>query len=149
MIVDRWRSVVCLTVAVSVIFASIGPNIAFGQQARVTDEQIQSAIDRGVEAILSRQQDDGLWSKDGKHTHYGRMYPGSMEVCAMLALAYAGVPMSDEKMQKGFDAMLEVRMLHTYTVSFRLMIMAKLFNKLDRERQMKARHVAQRDVNFL
>lgn len=149
MIVGRWRNAVCLTIAVSVIFASVGPDIAAGQQARVTDEQIQSAIDRGVEAILALQQDDGLWSKDGKHTHYGRMYPGSMEVCAMLALAYAGVSMNDEKMQKGFDALLEIEMMHTYTVSFRLIVLAKLFDKLDRNQQMKARHVAQRDVNFL
>lgn len=123
--------------------ASAGP-----AAAQVTDEQVTAAVDRGVAALLKAQTDKGWWSEWGIWSR-NRKFAGGAEVYAMLALAYADVPLTNEKMKKGFDALLEFKMGHTYVAAARIMVIAKLLPKLDRELAERARAVMKDDVNFL
>jgi hypothetical protein len=118
-------------------------------QAAVTDEEIQKSIDRGVAALLAGQNDRGLWSADGVFTFNQVAFPGGNESSAMLALAYAGVSMDDPKMQKGFDALMQIKMEFTYTCSMRILVIAKLLPKLDKRREAVARQVLKQDAAFL
>ena len=123
--------------------------VAAPAAAQVTDEQVSASIDRGVKFLLNAQQDDGLWSPGGVRTQYSKYYIGADEVCAMLSLAYAGVSMTEPKMQKGFDALLDLPMLHTYTRSLRILTIAKILPHLRREQAEKARQVMKADAQFL
>ncbi len=145
---QRYHSTALAALALLLVTV-FSPEVALGQSDRVTDEQIQAAIDRGVEALLAAQKDNGWWSDSGSYTLSSHVYAGGNEVCAMLALAYAGVPMTNEKMQKGFDELLKFDMLQTYNSAFRLMVITKLYNKLDRDRQAAALRVAMRDASFI
>ncbi|MBN2584083.1 MAG: DUF4159 domain-containing protein [Planctomycetes bacterium] len=127
--------------------------LVFGSIAaaeRPTDEQVTSAIDRGVQALLAAQNDKGWWSDNGtyKWRDEGGM-AGGYEVCAMLALAYAGVSMNDPKMAKGFDELLKFDMHYTYTCSLRIMTISKLLPKLPRELRSRALEVLKKDAEFL
>jgi hypothetical protein len=119
-------------------------------QAQVTDEQVSAAIERGVKFFLDAQRDDGRWSEgDTSLPQFGHYYIGSNEVCAMLSLAYAGVSMNDPKMEKGFNTLLDLPMLHTYSRSLRILVIAKLLPHLRREQAEKARLVMKADAQFL
>jgi hypothetical protein len=112
--------------------------------AKVTDDQIQAAIDQGVEGLLASQNEKGLWSAAGGIEAFNHHYQGGNEVCAMLALAYAGVTLNEPKMKKGLDALLELKLNMTYTCSLRILVLSKLLhNKIDRERRerVKQAHV--------
>ena len=117
--------------------------------AQVTDEQIVTSIERGVQHLLDTQTDQGLWSPDAETRIYSHSYVGPNEVCAMLALAYAGVSMNEPKMQKGFDALLKLEMRHTYVCALRIMVISKLLPKLRREQAARARQVMKTDAAFL
>jgi hypothetical protein len=145
----RSISMVAVIVALALLLV-LQPGAAQAQAARVTDEEIEASIERGVAALLADQRDNGWWSETGLYTPFSsHTYAGGLEVCAMLALAYAGVPMSNEKMAKGFDALMKFEMLQTYNSSFRVLVIAKMFDRLDRQRQTVARAVAQRDIRFI
>jgi len=116
--------------------------------AKVTDEEISAAIDRGVNALLAAQNDKGWWTAKGVQ-HRWFTWQGGWEAYAMLALAYAGVPMSNPKMEKGFEALLKFKMGHTYNAAARIMVISKLLGKLDRETAERARKVMLADVKFL
>ena len=116
--------------------------------AQVTDERVTAAVDRAVAALLKAQTDKGWWSQWGIWSR-NHKYAGGAEVYAMLALAYADVPLSDEKMKKGFDALLEFKMGHTYVAAARIMVIAKLMPRLGRELSERARAVMKLDVAFL
>jgi len=130
-------------------------------QGKVTDEQVETAINRGVEYLLSAQDDNGQWSvwwykdKSGKvvtpGSYMGWNYPyaGGGETCAMLSLAYASVPMSNPKMRKGFDALLEFKMTRTYNCAMRIITLSKLMPKLGREERERAWEVLKSDAAVL
>jgi hypothetical protein len=116
--------------------------------AQLTDEQVTKAVDRGVAGLLKAQNDKGWWTEGGVWSR-NHKYAGGAEVYAMLALAYADVPMSNPKMAKGFDALLEFKMGHTYVAAARIMVLSKLMPRLDRELKDRARAVMKDDVTFL
>jgi Domain of unknown function (DUF4159) len=131
-----------LTVALAVILvAPCRP-----ASAQVTDDKIEAAIEKGVKYFFDLQTDQGWFSGKGI---YSKRYIGGDEVCAMLALAYAGVPISDPRMEKGFKALLKFDMRHTYTRSLRIMVIAKMLPKLRRELASRARKVMKADAAFL
>ena len=119
--------------------------------ARVTDEQIEAAIDHGVQYLLTSQNDKGWWSANAQTSIWTSGIPGcgGNEAYAMLALAYAGVSLNDPKMQKGLDALLELKLYHTYIVPARIMTISKLLHKLDRERRDRAMEVLKADTMML
>lgn len=139
----KWTLAVTAAALVGVLAS---PAIA---AAQVTDDQVQAAIDRGVAALLAAQTDKGWWSPEGTLPLYGNNYIGANEVTAMLALAYADVSMNNPKMEKGFKALLELPLLHTYTRALRIMVLAKLMPKLRREQADGARAFIRLDAKFL
>ncbi|MBN2584018.1 MAG: DUF4159 domain-containing protein [Planctomycetes bacterium] len=122
--------------------------------AEVTDDDIQAAIDRGVAWLWTQQRPNG-WFSDKGWFGYGdnvpedRRTPGAHETMAMLGLTFAGVSVNDPRMLKGFDAMLEFELKHTYTIAPRAMVIARLLKKLDRERREKAWKILKQDVKWL
>ena len=133
------------TVAALLLTVSVLPSSV---SAKVTDEEISASIERGVAHVLSQQTDKGWWSPNGVFG-WGFSFLGGHECCGMLPLAYVGVPMSDPKMRKGFDALLEFNMGYTYTAAVRTMVLSKLLPKLDRELAAKARDIMKKDIRFL
>ena len=117
--------------------------------AQVTDQEIGAAIDRGVAYLLGAQNDQGWWSDDATLMGWNYVHHGGAEACAMLPLAYAGVPMSEPKMKLGFDELLKIKMGRTYNIGFRIMVIAKLLPRLDRERRELAMAVLKADAAML
>ena len=137
-------------VIVLLVSTVLAAGLAGSASAQVTDEEVSASIDRGVQFFLDAQLDNGRWSEgDGVIRTFGHYYIGGNEVCAMLSLAYAGVSMNEPKMQKGFDAMLDLPMLHTYTRSLRILAIAKVLPHLRREQAERARLVMKADAQFL
>jgi len=134
-----------LASSVSLLVALLSSPLA----AQVTDEQIVVSIERGVRHLLDTQTDQGWWTPGAETPVYSRRYVGGNEVCAMLALAYAGVSMNEPKMKKGFDALLKLEMGHTYVCALRIMVIAKVLPKLRREQAALARQVMKKDAAFL
>jgi hypothetical protein len=135
--------------AVSTAIVMLGL-LASPLQAKVTDDQIQKAIDQGVEYLLAAQNDKGWWSEKASFSNTGTNdWPAADEVLAMGALAYADVSMRDEKMKKGFKALLELRPVHTYTTALRIIALSKLLHRLDREQHELAMKVIKSDALFL
>jgi hypothetical protein len=60
--------------------------------AEITDEQVRTAIDRGVEFLRSQQRADGSWRENTQ-------YPGGISALCVLSLLSAGVEPADPKMQ--------------------------------------------------
>jgi len=122
--------------------------------ADVTDDDIQQSIDKAVAWMFTQQRPNG-WFSDTGWFGYGpnppvdRRVPGGYETMAMLGLTFAPVKISDERMKKGFDAILAMELKHTYTIAPRIMVISRLLKKLDRERQERAMAVLKKDVQWM
>jgi hypothetical protein len=133
-------------VLAAVVFLSGGP-----AAAKVTDEQIQKAIDQGVQFLLNGQDDKGLWSPNGVFRFQASTsdWPAASEALAMGALAYADVSMNDEKMKKGFKTLISLRPINTYVAALRIIALSKLLHRLGREPHELAMKCIKEDVAFL
>jgi hypothetical protein len=146
---DTRRIGTWLVVTVAVLGAT-APTV----RGQVTDDAIQGAIDRGVAWLWTQQRPNG-WFSDKGWFGYGedvaedRQTPGAHETMAMLGLTFAGVSVGDPRMIKGFDAMLDFELLHTYTIAPRVMVISRLLKKLDRERRERAWAILKKDVKWL
>jgi Domain of unknown function (DUF4159) len=128
--------------------------LALPAEAAVTDDDIQQAIDKGVEWLFSRQKDNGWFSPKGYFSFRepppeGKAIIGGLEAMAMLALTFAPVDIKDERMLKGFDALLKFDMKHLYARAPRVMVICRLLNKLDRERRERAVAVLKQDIAWI
>ena len=122
-------------------------------RAEVTDDDIQKAIDRGVAYLFTQQRDNGWfsagWFGYGPNPPEANRMPGGIEAMAMLGLTFAPVSIKDERMLKGFDALLKIEMRDLYCIAPRVMIICRLLNKLDRERRELAVVVLKKDLEWI
>ena len=136
----------------SVLLAA-GP--AAPARAEITDDDVQASIDRGVAWLFSQQTDKGWFSQKGYFAYQAdptpnQKYLGGLEAMAMLALTFAPVDIKkDDRMMKGFDALLEFDMNQLYCRAPRVMVISRLLNKLDRERRERALAVLKADVAWI
>ncbi len=142
------RLVLVMVAAMVMVLSSVAP--ASGQD--VTAEQVDAAIDRGVEYLLGRQRDNGQWSGHdySKPLPDTVRYPGQDEVVAMAALAYAERSLKNPKVKAGFDALLQLPLEKTYTLGVRMIAVAEFYRHEKDERQRALMRVSlQRDAQKL
>ena len=131
---------------VSVAVCGLGCSLALA----ATDDEIDTAINRGVEFMLNQQKPNGLYSDDpNKDWRPGGVMRGGEDSWVLVALAYAGLEMKRESMQKAVSAILPVEMDKTYAVSARIIALCHLFHQMDRERQPLVRAVIVKDLTWL
>lgn len=83
-------------------------------RAEITAEQVNAAIQRGVE-YLQREQKDGHW-----HDPVG--YPGGITSICTLALLNCGVPAKDESVQNAVNYLRKIKPQMTYSTSLQTMV---------------------------
>ncbi|MBN2583058.1 MAG: DUF4159 domain-containing protein [Planctomycetes bacterium] len=120
--------------------------------AAATDEEIQAAIDRGAQYLLSIQQANGWFTP----TAEVRWVPagaaplvGTQEAMALLGLAYADVDVRRDEVRRGIEALLQFDMQHVYSVGARIMALSKYYRKMDRELRERVRPVIKNDLVWL
>jgi len=118
--------------------------------ARPTDEQVEQAIQRGIDYLWSLQQPDGSFSTDHKlwWTATGS-YDHGCEAIACMALAVAGVPLTDERMKKAIDYIVAAESDFTYVRACRVVTLARLLNRKDREPDPRFKAVLDADAKWL
>lgn len=89
--------------------------------ARVTDEQVDAAIRKGLAYLYHAQRDAGTW--DSK---YARQFMGGTESLVMLAALYAGEDPNKPALKKALDYVNKIEMDSVYTRSVRAMAYARL-----------------------
>jgi len=119
--------------------------------AEVTDDEVQAAIDRGVQYLLGQQRPNGLFTDTGeiRWDPAGRPIRGANECWVMVGLAFAGLDMDNEVMKKGFETMLKLDLDMTYAVAPRVIAIARMYRKLRPEPKELAKAVMKRDLAWL
>ncbi|QGJ72284.1 Prenyltransferase/squalene oxidase [Planctomycetales bacterium 10988] len=98
----------------SFLFAPVQKS-AYGQGFDLKPEQVRRAIDRGVDYLVRRQEDDGTW------IHYGD-YEHGQAALTVLALLQAGMSPEDGPVQKTLSYLrTKGRSEKTYTVALETM----------------------------
>lgn len=138
-----------------------GPGTLAAQDAApdtpgVTDEAIDEAVRRGVEALWREQQADGTWphrtqkGADGvERSLTGSRWPPGEHMMAVMALEYAGTPLDDKRFQLALKKMIELETGHTYIRGCRLAALAHYFHRLPTQKRGALRQTMQADVDWL
>jgi len=113
----------------------------------ITAEQIDRAIERGVEGLLKAQRPDGSWGTIGKPGDY-HYYVSGLDACAIMGLAYGDLPVSDERLQKGLKILLAAQTDRNYVFAVRTIALARLYPKLRREQQELVKQRIMADVEW-
>jgi len=144
------RNLQCLAIGCLIVLATACASTA----AEVTDDDIQAAIDRGVEWLWTQQRPNGWFSDKGYFSF--QQNPTDRQKCegahitmAMLGLTFTQVSINDPRMLKSFDAMLKYELSDTYCIAPRMMVISRLLRKLDRERRQRALKVLKADVKWM
>lgn len=134
-----------VTVALVLCLVLAGP-----LAARPTEEQVEQAIQKGIDYLWTIQQPDGSFSPDHKFwwTQTGS-YDHGCEAIACTALAVAGVPLNDERMKKAIDYFIGCKTTFTYVRACRVITLSRLINRKDREPDPRYKAVLEEDVKFL
>jgi len=121
--------------------------LASGTSAAVTEQQIDAAIERGIAYLWTLQRDDGRFKhpRDGEG-HLGHTYVGEQHIMAMLAVAYGGERLTRPEMKKGLKVLLDLKLEQTYTISFRVITVARLYHGADKATQSALRKALKGDV---
>ena len=144
-------------------------------QAQVTAERIDASVARGVELLLKTQRADGGWGdydsgipdfanamrgfgRRGGGRDSGQdpladvgtiVFEHGQTVAALLGLAYSGTDVNDKRLQKALDLTLSVEVTKNYTLSMRVLALARLYDRLPANRQQAVRTVIAKDVAAL
>jgi hypothetical protein len=139
----RWQTLAMAAVVIGLVVAA--PAVA-----RPTDEQVEQAIQRGIDYLWTLQQPDGSFSADHKlwWTQSGA-YDHGCEAIACMALAVAGVPLTDERMKKAIDYIVAADTDFTYIRACRVVTLARLINRKDREPDPRFKAVLDADAKWL
>ncbi|MBN2581755.1 MAG: DUF4159 domain-containing protein [Planctomycetes bacterium] len=151
------RHVVTLFVCAAALLASPAALPAQNKPTvEVTDEAIDQAIDRAIAWLWTQQEPDGKWpykeAPDGKgamRSINGSRWPPGEHCMAMMALEYAGTPLSDERFKKGLKVLLEFELQHNYMISCRLVTLAHLYHRSEKDKRGVIRQVMKKDVDLL
>jgi hypothetical protein len=115
--------------------------------AQEGNEQVDQAVRRGVAFLWGLQGEDGNFTDPQTHNRYlGIDYNGAATVMSMVALAYAGEDLRQEPMKKGLRALAALDLPKTYTLGFRIIALAELYRRADRETKELLRGWLKRDV---
>ena len=117
---------------VAAILTAIGLFVAIAAPvgAEVTAEQVRKAIDRGVNFLLEKQQNDGSWPEMTS-------YRGGVGALCTLALLNAGVKTDDPRMQKALDYLRSIPPQKTYVVALQTMVLARADPNKDRKQILR------------
>jgi hypothetical protein len=115
--------------------------------AKPTDEQVDKAIQKGVDYLWTQQQPDGSFLAD-KTTGW-ETQAGGCEALGMMALAVVGVPMTDARMKKGIDHLVTLPLVATYTRSCRIIALSRVLNHQGREPNPRIKEILAQDVKWL
>ena len=143
------RHVAMAAIVVLGLLAAEGPLAA----QTSLDAEIDAAIEAGLKQIWSTQKDNGLFSDlDPKNPPVGTpgapVYPGDREVMALAVLAYAGESLDKPEMKKALKAVAEIELDKIYTLSFRVIALAKLCEQ-DPKYVPGLRAAIKRDVDLI
>lgn len=94
--------------------------VAFGFATRAawgqTPEQVNRAIDRGVDCLKSKQRINGSWDE------HALFPPGGTTALSLLAMLSCDVPIDDDRVQKGLAYLETVHPDNTYVVALQTMV---------------------------
>ncbi|NIA20769.1 MAG: hypothetical protein GWP05_02105 [Anaerolineaceae bacterium] len=71
-------------------------------QPGFTEQQVDQAIERGIQSLFNLQKADGSWGDVGRPGDY-HYYVSGHDVCAMMGLAYGEVSINNDRLQKGLN----------------------------------------------
>ena len=129
------------------VAVAMAATLAAGVRAwAVTDEDVTRAVDEGRQALLAQQSQDGSWTEE--------KYPGALFACghtemALYTLLYIGEHPNSEAIRNATDAMLARPTDYTYALSWRIMALAKLQEKLTEGLRDRAREELKKSVAVL
>ncbi len=122
----------------------------------VTDDAIDAAIERAIAHLWSQQEADGRWPyKEAPdaggvmRSLTGSRWPPGEHCMVMMALEYAGTPQDDERFKKGLKLLQEFDLKQNYMISCRLVTLAHLFHRSEKEQRGVLRQVMKTDVDQL
>jgi Domain of unknown function (DUF4159) len=115
--------------------------------AQVTAEQIDKAVERGVESLWALQKADGSWGNVGAPGDY-HYYISGQDVCALMGLAYGGASANDERLQKALKVVLAAKLNKNYARAVRMIALAKLYPRLRREKQELVKKCLKADLEW-
>jgi hypothetical protein len=101
------------------------------QPAEVTKEEVENAIDRASQYLVSRQNKDGSWSAD---MAAWSKYQVGISSLATLALLNAGKKPTDPAVSRGLDYLRSIKdpeLTQVYEISLMIMALAAAKNKDD------------------
>ena len=149
----HWRSLTWGLLGALLLLVVAAPALAQRAAANadtpVTAEQVDQAVERGVANLWSLQLPDGSWPKFS-YGDFGE-YVGGNDAMSMLALIYAGEPMSKPEMKRGVAHLVDIKMIQTYCIAFRTIGLAELYRHKDVDQSLKTvlRAAMKRDVDLL
>jgi len=119
-------------------------------QARgaVTAEQIDAAIERGVQSLLASQNAQGGWGDYGTAA-VGNLFSHGYDVCGLMGLAYGGLPASDERLQKALKLVLNAEIDRNYVYAVRVIALSRLYPRLRREQQELVKKRLMADLEWI
>ncbi len=111
-----------------------------------TQEQIDQAIDRGVQHLLSTQQASGGWGDYGSGDD---LFRHGYDVCGLMGLAYGELPVNDDRLKKALDLVLKVEVDRNYVYAVRVIALSKLYGRLGREQKELVLKRLESDVTWI
>ena len=108
-----------------------------GLLARLSERDVDDAIERAIKFLWIRQKSDGSWIEVNRYNSMLGRHPGGTTALAMLALIEAGQPITSPRMQKAIGFLLKVKMINTYAISLRTMVVSRLHKKTPADRYAK------------
>jgi len=117
----------------------------------VTDEQIDAAIEGGVQALLKSQNVQGGWGDypPGTPPPNANVFRHGFDVCGLMGLAYGDIDVKDERFKKAFQLVLEANVERNYVYAVRVIALCKLYPRLRPEQKELAKKRLMADVEWL
>ena len=153
----RPHIVPALLVAAATVALSVATAKAQTPAPAVTDEQVDAAVDRAVKWLWTEQGPDGIWphrlgppdARGIQSSVTGSRWPPGEHTMAVLALEYAGTPLTDEKFKKALKLLLEMNLEYNYMISIRVVTLAHLYQRAGNDLKPSLRTAMKKDVDQL